>query len=321
MNVFSTLLSREPFPLFLAPMEGVTDTVFRKLCKDFGANFLVSEFISSDALIREVEQSLNKMRFSEQERPFGVQIFGHDENSLSRAAARAAEVEPDFIDINWGCPVKKVVSKGAGAAILQDIPKMIKLTRSVVRQVSLPVTVKTRIGWDTNNIQIVEIAERLQDIGIQAITIHGRTRAQQYGGKADWTWIAKVKNNPSLHIPVIGNGDIASGQQAIELQKESGVDALMIGRAAMGNPWIFAEIKHAFLQKPYSPPTYKERVHCCLCHLQDTSLLKGERRAVLETRAHYAGYFKGIPFFKEKKNALMRATTVAECRDILTLDI
>ena len=317
MNRYQNMLKEFPFPLYLAPMEGVTDVVFRNICKDFGADVLISEFISSDALIREVGQSLLKMSFSENERPFGVQIFGHDEQTLSQAAERAAEVNPDFIDINWGCPVKKIVSKGAGSAILKDIPKMVRLTASVVKSVQIPVTVKTRLGWDESDKPIVSVAEQLQDVGIQAITIHGRTRSQQYGGKADWELIGKVKENPRLYIPVIGNGDIDSGAKAIAYKEKYGVDGIMVGRAAIGNPWIFYEIKNCLMYIPVFQVSYEERVSVFLRHLKETALLKGERRAALEMRYHYGGYFKAIPHFKEKKVRLMKATSIAECEEIL----
>lgn len=230
------ILQSIDFPVYLAPMEGVTDQAFRLICKEKGADVLISEFVSSDALSRIVEKSIRKMRFAEQERPFGVQIFGHDEQSLVAAAQLAAESKPDFVDINWGCPVKKIVSKGAGSAILQDIPKMERLTAAVVKAVDVPVTVKTRLGWDSINKPIVEVAERMQDVGAQAIAIHGRTRAQMYGGEADWSLIAAVKNNPRMTIPVIGNGDINSAEKAIAYKERYGVDAIMVGRAAIGNP-------------------------------------------------------------------------------------
>lgn len=318
MNSIKAMLSKYDFPLFLAPMEGVTDAVFRSICKNFGADILISEFISSDALIREVDKSLLKMDFKDEERPFGVQIFGHDEVTLSQAAERAAEANPDFIDINWGCPVKKIVSKGAGAAILKDIPKMVSLTKAVVKAVQIPVTVKTRLGWDESDKPIVSVAEQLQDIGIQAITIHGRTRAQQYGGIADWTLIGQVKENSRMQIPVIGNGDINSCEKAVEYQNRYGTDAVMIGRAAIGNPWIFREIKNFTRQIPNEPVSYEERAELCLQQMKLTAEVKGERRAVLEMRLHYGGYFKSIPFFKEKKVRLMKALTIEECEEILS---
>lgn len=317
MTSFRNLLSSYDFPLFLAPMEGVTDAVFRLMCKRYGADFLISEFISSDALIRDVDESIRKMTFNEEERPFGIQIFGYNEISLSQAAEKAAEANPDFIDINWGCPVKKVVSKGAGSAILKDIPKMVKLTKAVVESVNIPVTVKTRLGWDETDKPVVEAAEKLQDIGIQGITVHGRTRSQQYGGKADWDLIGEVKANPRLRIPVIGNGDVDSGEKAVELKNRYGVDGIMVGRAAIGNPWIFDEIRRVINGEEIFPVSYEERVAVCLEQLRLTAHFKGERRAVLEMRLHYGGYFKAIPFFKEKKVRLMKALTITECEEIL----
>lgn len=302
------------FPVYLAPMEGITDHAFRMICKEKGADILISEFISSDALSREVEKSIVKMRFDERERPFGVQIFGHNEESLITAARIAAEGRPDFIDINWGCPVRKVVNKGAGSAILQDIPKMVSLTSAVVKAVSLPVTVKTRLGWDHTSKPIVEVAERLQDIGIEAIAIHGRTRSQMYGGEADWNLIGAVKSNPRMRIPVIGNGDIDSAEKALDYRNRYGVDGIMIGRAAIGNPWIFQNIKQLIENKPLVSPTYMERVETALHHLRTSAEDKGERRAVLEMRTQYAGYFKGLRNFKSVRMKLMTASTIEECR-------
>lgn len=312
MKLFEEIFAREPLPLFLAPMEAVTDAPFRKICKRFGADVMVSEFISSEALIRDVSESINKMSFSEEERPVGIQIFGHNEQSLREAAEIAEAQKPDFIDINWGCPVKKVVSKGAGSAILKDTEKMVRLTKSVVDAVNLPVTIKTRLGWEATDKPIVTVAEALQDIGIQAIAIHGRTRSQMYSGEADWTLIGKVKNNPRIHIPVIGNGDITSPEKALEYKKRYGVDAVMVGRAAIGNPWIFKQIKDFVATGEYTIPDYSERVRGCIEHLRAEASAKGERRAVMEMRKHYAGYFKAIPYFKETKLKLMEALTVAE---------
>ena len=298
-------------------MEEVTDASFRRLCKAFGADVLISEFVSSEALIREVEKSRKKMQFSDSERPFGIQIFGHDEDSLRKAAEIAAAEQPDFIDINWGCPVKKVVAKGAGAAILKDIPKMIRLTESVVKAVNLPVTVKTRLGWEETNKPIVQVSEMLQDVGVQMLSIHGRTRSQMYSGTADWTLIGEVKNNPRITIPIVGNGDIDSGEKAAEYRDRYGVDGVMVGRAAIGNPFVFKEIKNYFAGIATPLPTYEERVNTCMEHLRGAVEVKGERTAVLEMRRHYSGYFKGIPNFKEKKVRLMLALTVAECEAIL----
>ncbi|MCQ2283918.1 MAG: tRNA dihydrouridine synthase DusB [Bacteroidales bacterium] len=311
------ILQSIDFPVYLAPMEGVTDQAFRLICKQKGADVLISEFVSSDALSRVVEKSIRKMQFAESERPFGVQIFGHDEQSLVAAAQIAAEGNPDFIDINWGCPVKKIVSKGAGSAILQDIPKMVALTSAVVKSVNLPVTVKTRLGWDSSNKPIVEVAERLQDIGIQAIAIHGRTRAQMYSGEADWSLIGEVKNNPRMSIPVIGNGDITSAEKAIECKKQYGVDAVMVGRAAIGNPWIFQQIKDKLAGRDVVLPTYAERVAAVVQQLHAAEQEKGERRAVLEMRSQYAGYFKGIVNFKSTRLQLMAATSIEECERLM----
>lgn len=314
---FSQLIEKHSFPIFLAPMEEVTDSPFRLICKEFGADFLISEFVSSEALIRDVEKSLKKLAFNEKERPFGIQIFGYDENSLSSAAQIAAEKKPDFIDINWGCPVKKVVNKGAGSAILKDIPKMIRLTQSVVKSVQCPVTVKTRLGWEESNKPIISIVEQLQDIGVQGVSIHGRTRSQFYSGVADWDLIGKIKQNPSIHIPIIGNGDIDSGEKAYKYMQKYNVDGIMVGRASIGNPWIFSEIKAILNNKPYTPPTLQERIDICIRHLKTSILWKGERTAIFEMRRHYASYFKGVKYFKEKKIKLMSATTFSECEELL----
>ena len=311
------ILRQFDFPVYLAPMEGVTDGAFRRICKEYGADVLISEFISSDALSRVVEKSIRKMDFTDGERPFGVQIFGSDEEALVSAAKLAEQYRPDFIDINWGCPVKKIVSKGAGSAILQDIPKMVRLTSAVVRAVQLPVTVKTRLGWDSTDKPIVEVAERLQDVGIQAIAIHGRTRAQQYGGEADWTLIGEVKRNPRMTIPVIGNGDINSAERAVLFRERYGVDAVMVGRAAIGNPWIFRQIKALRNNETLPEPTYEERVDLVMRQLRENVEAKGERAAVLEMRTQYSGYFRGVFNFKPKKIQLMGATTVDACENIL----
>lgn len=317
MNPIRNLIDGIDFPVYLAPMEGVTDQVFRLICKEFGADVVISEFVSSDALSREVQKSIAKASFSEQERPFGIQIFGSNAESLTTAANYAESMNPDFIDINWGCPVKKIVSKGAGSAILQDIPKMVELTSAVVKSVKLPVTVKTRTGWESGNRPIVEIAERLQDVGIQAITVHGRTRSQMYGGEADWELIAKVKQNPRLTIPVIGNGDINTPTKAIEYKNKYGVDAVMIGRAAIGNPWIFRDIKSILKGDTPAEISYQERVDLVLRHLRETEKLKGEKSAVLEMRSQYSGYFKGVFNFKPTKIKLMSALSIADCERIL----
>ncbi|MCR4857419.1 MAG: tRNA dihydrouridine synthase DusB [Bacteroidales bacterium] len=316
-NAIQDMLSKFAFPVYLAPMEGITDRSFRLVCKKMGADVLVSEFISSDALSREIDKSVRKMCFDEQERPFGVQIFGHDEQSLVAAARMAEQAGPDFIDINWGCPVKKVVNKGAGSAILQDVPRMARLTAAVVDAVRLPVTVKTRLGWDSSSKPIVEVAERMQDAGVQAIAIHGRTRAQMYGGEADWSLIGEAKANPRLHIPVVGNGDINSAEKALQYKERYGVDAVMIGRAAIGNPWIFQQIKALVRGSEASFPTYDERVATVMEQLHLAAKEKGERCAVLEMRTQYAGYFKGLYNFKTVRMKLMQALTISECEDIL----
>jgi len=317
MNFFANYFKNHSNALFLAPMEEITHSAFRRICKAMGANVLVSEFVSSEALIRDVQKSFDKMAFDETERPFGIQIFGHDENSLIKAAQVAEEQHPDFIDINWGCPVKKVVTKGAGAAILKDIPKMVACTKAVVNAVKLPVTVKTRLGWDTNDKPIVSVAEKLQDIGIDALTIHGRTRSQLYSGVADWTLIGEVKNNPRMKIPVIGNGDINSGEKAYLFKQRYGVDALMIGRAAIGNPWIFKEIKTTFEKENFIAPTLSERFATLLQHLKDSITTFGEKKACLEIRRHYVGYFKNIENFKKIRLQLMKTTTFKEIESIL----
>jgi len=311
------IINRFSFPVYLAPMEGITDHAFRMICKAEGADILISEFISSDALSREVDKSIRKMQFDEEERPFGIQIFGHNEESLVTAAQIAAEGNPDFIDINWGCPVRKVVSKGAGAAILQDIPRMVALTQAVVKSVSLPVTIKTRLGWDQSDKPIVEVAERLQDVGIEAIAIHGRTRSQMYSGEADWSLIGAVKENPHMHIPVIGNGDINSAEKALAYRNRYGVDGIMIGRSAIGNPWIFRDIKQLLRGEVPEQPTYSERVSTAIKHLRAAEKEKGERRAVLEMRTQYAGYFKGQYDFKQTRMKLMTAETIEACQEIM----
>ena len=298
-------------------MEEVTDASFRRICKSYGADVVISEFVSSEALIRDVEKSRKKMAFNDSERPFGIQIFGYDEESLRRAAEIAAEQRPDFVDINWGCPVKKVVSKGAGAAILKDIPKMVRLTAAVVKAVPLPVTVKTRLGWEEFNKPIVEVAEMLQDVGVRMLSVHGRTRSQMYSGTADWTLIGEIKKNPRMTIPIVGNGDLDSGEKVAAYRERYGVDGVMVGRAAIGNPFIFREIKSVLAGEEVPAVTYEERVAVCLKHLRDAAEIKGERPAVLEMRKQYSGYFKGIPHFKETKLKLMAALTIEECEKAL----
>ncbi len=304
--------------VILAPMEDVTDSPFRVIAKKFGADLVYTEFISSEGLIRDAFKSTRKLDFEEMERPIGIQIFGHQKESMIRAALVSAEANPDFIDINYGCPVRKVVEKGAGAALLKDIPKMIEITKAVIDSVNLPVTIKTRIGWDENNIPIVEVAERMQDIGVQAISIHGRTRSQLYTGLANWDWIGKVKENPRLNIPVFGNGDIDTVSKAIEMYERYGVDGLMIGRGAMGNPWIFKGIKHYLATGEFlESPTMSERVEVCRNHIEASIKQKGETRAINEMRKHYNNYFKGYDNIKPWRMKLVSTNTLDELEKVL----
>ena len=294
------------FPLLLAPMEDVSDPPFRRLCKMHGADMLYSEFISSEGLIRDAIKSRQKLDIFDYERPVGIQIFGGDEEAMALSAKIVATVNPDLVDINFGCPVKKVVSKGAGAGVLKDIYLVVRLTKAVVNSTSLPVTVKTRLGWDEQSINIEEVAERLQDVCISALTIHARTRSQMYKGHSDWSYIAKVKNNPRIHIPIFGNGDIDSPEKALEYRNKYGIDGIMIGRAAIGYPWIFNEIKHYFATGELLPsPTIADRVEAAKNHLLWSIEWKGERQGVVEMRRHYANYFKGIPNFKEHRHKLV----------------
>lgn len=295
------------FPLLLAPMEDVSDPPFRRLCKMHGADMLYSEFISSEGLIRDaIKKPTKNWIFFDYERPVGIQIFGGDEEAMALSAKIVATVNPDLVDINFGCPVKKVVSKGAGAGVLKDIDLMVRLTKAVVNSTTLPVTVKTRLGWDEQSINIEEVAERLQDVGISALTIHARTRSQMYKGHSDWSYIAKVKNNPRMHIPIFGNGDIDSPEKALEYRNKYGIDGIMIGRAAIGYPWIFNEIKHYFATGELLPsPTIADRVEAAKNHLLWSVEWKGERQGVVEMRRHYANYFKGIPNFKEHRHKLV----------------
>ncbi|MEO0405501.1 MAG: tRNA dihydrouridine synthase DusB [Bacteroidota bacterium] len=294
------------FPLLLAPMEDVSDPPFRALCKENGADLMYTEFISSEGLIRDAAKSRQKLDIFEYERPIGIQIFGSEIESMKRATEITEQSNPNIIDINYGCPVKKVACKGAGAGILQDIPKMVRMTQEIVNSTSLPVTVKTRLGWDDNTKYIVEVAERLQDVGIKAISIHGRTRKQMYKGEADWTLIEAVKNNPRIHIPVFGNGDIDTPEKAVEYKNKYGVDGIMIGRASIGNPWVFNEIKHFVKTGEHlAPPTIKDRVEATRRHLEMSLKWKGERLGVVEMRRHYANYFRKIPHFKEHRMVLV----------------
>jgi tRNA-dihydrouridine synthase B len=301
------------FPLLLAPMEDVSDPPFRALCKEQGADVVYTEFISSEGLIRDAAKSVMKLDIYEKERPVGIQIFGAVMDSMLRSVEIVEASGPDFIDINFGCPVKKVVSKGAGAGILRDIDLMVALTEAMVKHTKLPVTVKTRLGWDHDSIKIVEVAERLQDVGCQAIAIHGRTRAQMYKGHADWRPIAEVKNNARMHIPVFGNGDVDSPQRAVEMWDQYGLDGAMIGRASIGNPWFFKQVKHYFETGTHAtPPSLSERVVAARRHLEMSIDWKGEKLGVFETRRHYTNYFKGIPDFKPYRTRLVTSDASAD---------
>ncbi|VAW30123.1 tRNA-dihydrouridine synthase DusB [hydrothermal vent metagenome] len=306
------------FPLLLAPMEDVTNPPFRYVCKMFGADLMYTEFISSEGLIRDADKSVKKLDFEDAERPIGIQIFGHDIESMTAAARYAEKAHPDLIDINFGCPVKKVVAKGAGSGILNDIPKMVKMTAAVVKAVNLPVTVKTRLGYDEEHKEIVDIAERLQDVGIQALAIHGRTRTTRYSTPADWTLIGEVKNNPRMYIPIFGNGDVNDPISAKRFKETYGVDGLMIGRAVYGNPWIFREIKYYLVTGELMPPAgIDERVKIGTLHLERSVSWKGERRGILEIRKHWSAYFRGLPDFKPFRIRLMEAKTAVAVKDIL----
>jgi nifR3 family TIM-barrel protein len=294
------------FPLLLAPMEDVSDPPFRALCKEQGADVVYTEFISSEGLIRDAAKSIQKLDIYERERPVGIQIFGANLDSMLRTVEIVEQSKPDFIDINFGCPVKKVVSKGAGAGILKDIPLMEKLSREMVKHTALPITVKTRLGWDDETIYIMEVAERLQDAGVQALAIHGRTRAQMYKGSATWEPIADVKNNPRIHIPIFGNGDVDSAEKAKSMRDDFGLDGAMIGRASIGNPWFFKDVKHFFTTgKHLEPPSLKERVDVVKRHLSMAIDWNGDHAGLYETRRHYSNYFKGIPNFKEYRQRMV----------------
>lgn len=307
------------FPLLLAPMEDVSDPPFRYVCKKYGADLMYTEFISSEGLIRDAIKSKKKLDIFDYERPIGIQIFGGDEEAMALSGKIVDAANPDIVDINFGCPVKKVVCKGAGAGVLKDVDLMVRLTKAVVRSTNLPVTVKTRLGWDERSINIMEVAERLQDAGIQALTVHGRTRAQMYKGSADWSHIAEVKNNPRIKIPIFGNGDIVTPEKALEYRNKYGIDGIMIGRASIGYPWIFNEIKHYFKTGEHLPyPTLENRVEVCKTHLLKSVEWKGERLGMLEMRPHYTNYFKGIPNFKDTRTFLVTCNSLPEI--LATLD-
>jgi nifR3 family TIM-barrel protein len=306
------------FPLLLAPMEDVSDPPFRFVCKQNGVDMMYTEFISSEGLIRDAAKSRKKLDIFEYERPIGIQIFGSDIESMREATEITSLANPDLVDINYGCPVKQVACRGAGASLLQDIDRMVAMTKAVVDATHLPVTVKTRLGWDDNTKNVYEVAERLQDVGIKALSIHGRTRAQMYKGQADWTMIRDIKRNPRIHIPIFGNGDVDSIEKAAAWRKEYEVDGIMIGRGSIGYPWIFREIKHFFKTgERLEGPTIQERVDVCKVHLQKSVEWKGERIGIFEMRRHYSNYFKGIPHFKEYRMKLVKLESLTEIEDVL----
>lgn len=306
------------FPLLLAPMEDVSDPPFRAVCKENGADLMYTEFISSEGLIRNAEKSVQKLDIYDYERPIGIQIFGDKIESMRQAAAIAESAEPEIVDINYGCPVKKVACKGAGAGILLDLPKMQEMTSEIVKQVDLPVTVKTRLGWDDSTIKIIEVAKRLQDVGIKALTIHGRTRKQMYKGEANWEFISEVKHHPDIHIPIFGNGDIDSPEKALEYRSRYGVDGIMIGRASIGYPWIFNEIKHFMKTGEHLPaPDMSERVATAKKHLEFSLEWKNERQGIYEMRRHYTNYFRGIPNFKPFRQKLVESENPTELFELL----
>ncbi|MBC7566467.1 MAG: tRNA dihydrouridine synthase DusB [Pedobacter sp.] len=306
------------FPLLLAPMEDVSDPPFRFVCKESGVDMMYTEFISSEGLIRDAAKSMAKLDIFEYERPIGIQIFGSEIESMREATKIATAAGPDLIDINYGCPVKNVACRGAGASLLQDIDRMVLMTKAVVGSTDLPVTVKTRLGWDDTTKNIYEVAERLQDIGIQALTIHGRTRAQMYKGEADWSLIRDIKRNPRIKIPIFGNGDVNSIERAATWRLEYEVDGIMIGRAAIGYPWIFREIKHFFKTGEYLPePNISERVNVCRTHFEKSIIWKGEKTGIFEMRRHYANYFKGVPDFKEYRMNLVSLEKIEDIHSTL----
>ena len=301
----------------LSPMDEITDLPFRQLCKEMGADLLITEFIASEALNRDAEKSFRKMRFTEEQRPIGIQIFGADEDELLRCLDVVEQAQPDFIDINWGCPVRKVAGKGAGSGILQDIPKMLRITASMVRHAHLPVTVKTRLGYSHDSMMITDFCEALQDTGITALSIHGRTKTQMYSGVADWTMIGAVKNNPRMTIPILGNGDITTAAQVVEYKNRYGVDGVLIGRGAIGNPWIFEQCQRALRGEPEREITVKERVDVCRRHLLAAVSFNGERTAIFEMRKHYGAYFKGLHNFKPFRLALVATPSLEETLAVL----
>ena len=301
------------FPLLLAPMEDVSDPPYRRLCKLHGADLMYSEFISSEGLIRDAMKSRKKLDIFDYERPVGIQIFGGDEEAMAMSAKIVETVNPDLVDINFGCPVKKVVCKGAGAGVLKDVDMMVRLTKAVVRSTSLPVTVKTRLGWDSNSINIDEVAERLQETGIKALTIHARTRGQMYKGEADWEHISRIKQNPNIEIPIFGNGDIDSPHKALEYKNKYACDGIMIGRAAIGYPWIFNEIKHFFeTGETLAPPTVADRLLAVRQHAEWSAEWKGEKLGLIEMRQHYGNYFRGVPHFKDFRRKFLSVFTIEE---------
>ena len=301
----------------LSPMDDITDLPFRQLCKEFGADLLVTEFIASEALNRDAEKSLRKMRFTPEQRPLGIQIFGADEEELLRCLEVVEQAEPDFIDINWGCPVRKVAGRGAGSGILQDVPKMLRITASIVKKAHLPVSVKTRLAYSADSMMVTDFAEALQDCGIAALSIHGRTKNQMYSGSADWRPIAEVKSNPRIHIPIFGNGDITTAAQAVESKRCYGVDGILIGRAAIGNPWIFEQCQRLFHGEQERVVTVAERVEVCRRHLQMAIEFKGERTAIFEMRKHYGNYFRGLYNFKPFRLALVATPTAEATFEVL----
>ncbi len=300
------------FPVALSPMDDITDYPFRELCKEFGADLLFTEFIASEALIRDAEKSKRKMLFTPRQHPLGIQIFGADEESMLRCVEVVATQQPDFIDINWGCPVRKVAGKGAGSGMLKDIPKLLKITEALVKRSPLPVTVKTRLGYEESNKPIVTLVEQLQDVGVAAVSIPGRTKTQMYSGVADWSLIGEAKNNPRLHIPIFGNGDLTTAQQVVEYKERYGVDGVLIGRGAIGNPWIFKQVHAALQGKAIETPSIRERCDVCRSHLLAAVAFKGERTALFEMRKHYGSYFGGIPHFKPFRMQLVSIASIEE---------